>query len=532
MATAFENFALTDLVAKPEDAFRLASLAAAEGEKIRGYSGNYFQYRMGDARVSVRTLQNYETGEAELYGMDTHAASGCVWECGIEQDITPPDFDPMERRLLLHGRGKGLAVVDLVNADVLPAFYPGTPLRLNMVAFPRWVDYLPDEAAYVAAQKTKKDGENAVLADGGVFSCGYVITHDPNIPTGDMQENFVQIRGVVKDLKVGETYMGLQPMTTFIRATVATNFGDIEVCHTAEQVAEDQKDQAKVGAILSALCILSGDAAIGQYAGGIFCSEEQDLLLLKNFFENGGADRLRPAMHTECIYVSDYSGARLEGVDATIALLKDVEAALDEESRYYAYDAHLTGVEVGEGEEAPPYIPGKKCLLLAQGGPEQYVALCFVETDSVGRIKELRLSQDGRYRFERDDVQPGDPFAGVEPPKDALEAMLPWAVMGGLIEEAEEVTADTSRFAAFEAAAKERLEALLEADTDLEEALPALFGELFAAVAGGEEKRGADLYEGFRRYLVMAQPTPAQYQQQLLNALVLVQRFGQLYGEK
>ena len=31
MATAFENFALTDLVRKPEDALRLASLAAVEG---------------------------------------------------------------------------------------------------------------------------------------------------------------------------------------------------------------------------------------------------------------------------------------------------------------------------------------------------------------------------------------------------------------------------------------------------------------------------------------------------------------------
>ena len=44
MATAFENFVLADLVKKPEDALRLAGLAAAEGRKIRGYAGNYFQY--------------------------------------------------------------------------------------------------------------------------------------------------------------------------------------------------------------------------------------------------------------------------------------------------------------------------------------------------------------------------------------------------------------------------------------------------------------------------------------------------------
>ena len=533
MATAFENFALTDLVKKPEDALRLASLAAAEGRKIRGYAGNYFQYWMGDASVIVRTLQNYDTNESELYGMDTHAASGCVWECTIDQDITPRGFDPLERRLLVAGKGKGLAVVDVVNADVLPAFYTGTPLRLNMVGFPQWIDYLPDEAAYLEAQKGKNDGENMVLAEGGIFSCGYVITHDPNIPTGEMQENFVQIRGRVKDVKVGETYMGLQPMTTFIRTTVETSFGDIELCHTAEQVAEDQKEQVQVGAIVSALCMFSGDAAIGEYAGGICCDEERDLMLLRNFFEHGGADRLRPALHSECVYTSDYSGKSLEGVEAVVALLKDVEEALDEESRYYAYPAHLTGVELETPGETPPsYGAGKKCLLLAQGGPEQYVALCCVETDSVGRIRSLRLSQDGRYRFDRDDQAAEDPFADAVPPKDALEAMLPWAVMEGLIQGAEEIDGNVASFPAFEETARERLASLLAAEEDWEGALPGLFGELFQERAGRDREKGESLYEGFRRYRTMAGPSPAVYREQLVNALTLVQQLGELYGRK
>ena len=531
MATAFENFALTDLVRKPEDALRLASLAAVEGRKIRGYAGNYFQYWMGDACVVVRTLQNYDTEESELYGMDTHAASDCVWECAVEQDITPRDFDPLERRLLVSGRGKGLAVVEVVNADVLPAFYAGTPLRLNMAGFPRWIDYLPDEAAYVEAQKAKADGENQVLPEGGVFSCGYVLTRTAHVSAAQMQENFVQLRGRVKDVKVGETYMGLQPMTTFIRATVETSFGDIELCHTAEQVAEEQKDQVKVGAIVSALCILSGDAAIGEYAGGICCDEERDLLLLRNFFEHGGADRLRPAMHSQCVYISDYSGRRLEGGEETIALLKDVEAALDEKSRYYAYPAHLTGVEPdGSGAPEPPYGAGKKCLLLAQGGAEQYVALCFVETDSVGRIRTLRLSQDGRYRFERDDMPAEDPFADAAPPEDALEAMLPWAVMGGLVRTAEEITADQSRFPDYEAAARERLASLLAAEEDWERALPELFGELFLEKAGRDREKGERLYEGFDRYRAMADPAPGKYREELVRALTLVQRLGELYG--
>ena len=522
MATAFENFGLTDLVAKPEDALRLATLAAVDGNKIRGYGGNYFQYRMGDAYVVVRTAMDYDTNESELLGMDTHAASDCVWECSLVEDVTPPDFDPLERRVLVESATGGMATVDLVNADVLPAFYPGTPLRLNMAAFPQWVDYAADEAGYVALQKTKRDGENLVLAPGGIFACGYVLKNDPQAPPTDLEEDFVLLRGVVKDVKVGETYMGMEPMTTFIRSTVETRFGDVEVCHLAEQVAEDQKDLVKVGSTLSCLCILSGDPAIGNYAGGIFHNEEEDLLLLRNFFENGGADRLRPALHTDCIYHSDYSGQDLKGVEPTISLLKDVESALDDESRYFAYPARITRVEEGDGP-APLFGAGKSCLLLAQGGPEQYVALCFVVTDSVGRIKELHLSQDGRYHFERTDRQE-DPFAATEPPKDAMEAMLPWAVMAGIVHEAEDITADTSSFPAFEAAAKERL-----ADFPQDGDLRGLFGDLFSAAAEGSREQGESLYDGFRMYVEMARPDANAYAQQLLNALVLVQRFGELY---
>ena len=122
MAFAFENFALNDLVAKPEDAMRLASLAASTGQRIPAYGGEYYRYWMGDAQVVVRTWNNYETGEMELGGMDTHAASDAVWECEIADDLTPDYYDPLSRRLLVSGEKGGAAVVEVVNADVLPTF--------------------------------------------------------------------------------------------------------------------------------------------------------------------------------------------------------------------------------------------------------------------------------------------------------------------------------------------------------------------------------------------------------------------------
>lgn len=387
MAFCFENFGLSELVARPEDAFRLATLASVEGQRIPGYGGEYCRDRLGDAIVNVRLRQDGGTGESELLGMDTHAASDCLWECEVADDLTPEGYDALSRRLLVTGGRGDLAVVEVVNADVIPDCRPGMEIGLNMAGFPREITYMAAGTGDLLRAE-----EDVALEKGGLFAWGYA---GEGVPEAD--RNLVRLFGTVKDVRVGETFMGMEPMTTFIRATVETALGDVELCHTAELVAGEQKDLVKAGSLVSALCVLSGDAAAGAYAGGIVYDEEHDLLVLRRFFERGDADRLRPVLHSECVYTSDRAQGEVRGAEAVIALLKDVEAALTEESCYFAYPAHLT-----EGGEGLPYGRGKACLVLAQGGPDRYVALCFLEMDSVGRIRGVHLSGDGRYGFEID----------------------------------------------------------------------------------------------------------------------------------
>ena len=89
MAARLDCFGLSELTAKPEDAFRLASLAMAEGTRIPGYRGDYSRMRIGDAEVIFRSMGDPATGEEELLGMDTHAATHCVWSCTVVKDRTP-----------------------------------------------------------------------------------------------------------------------------------------------------------------------------------------------------------------------------------------------------------------------------------------------------------------------------------------------------------------------------------------------------------------------------------------------------------
>lgn len=358
MAIRFDSFSLTDLVAKPDDAFRLCSLAMVGGQRVQGYSGDYFRMYLGDTMVVIRTMLDTESGQEELLGMDTHAVSDCVWTCRVVKDVTPADADPMSRRLMVTVDGReDTALVDVLCADVLPEIVPGMELQMNMVAFPLRIVY-------------SKEGKGSVL---------------------EATDDAVLLEGVVKDAKVGESYMGLEMMTRFARITVETPMGDIEMCHALDAVSEDQKDLVKNGSIVSAYCHLSGDAAIGKYSAGIRFSVDQDLKVLAAFFRDGGVQRLRPILRSDCTVT--FLENRQEGNELSLSLLSEVGRELREAGLFHGTPGRITG---GEGLS----IPGQKCLLLGNGNEGEYAFLCLPEVDSLGRIRSLRITNDTRYEFE------------------------------------------------------------------------------------------------------------------------------------
>ena len=353
MALRLDSFALTDLAAKPEDAFRLASLAMAEGQRIPGYGGDYYRLRVGDAQVVVRTRGNQETGEEELVGIDTHAASECVWNCQVVKDVTPEEADPLSRQVLISvGNGEDTAVADLVCADILPDLQEGDALRLNMVGFPLRVAYSEGVSSGVVAA----------------------------------QEGTVLLEGTVTDAKVGETFFGMEPLTKFLSVTVSTRMGDVELCHPMDMVAEAQRDLVKPGAVVSAYCVLSGDAAVGEYAGGVIFDEERDLTVLSAFFRDGGLARLGPVLRSDC--ACTFLENRQEGLENALTLLNVVRE-----------DLSAAGLNrVGCGTVTSEGSCGKRCLLL--GGEQGWAFLCLMELDSLYRVQEIVITNDPKWDFE------------------------------------------------------------------------------------------------------------------------------------
>ena len=358
MAVRFDSFSLSEMVAKPDDAFRLCSLAMAGGPRVSGYGGDYFRMYLGDAMVTVRTMHDITTGEELLLGMDTHAVSDCVWDCRVLKDVTPKEVDPLSRRLLVQVDGcEHIALVDVLCADVLPEYAVGMPLKLNVVAFPMRLVY-------------SETGKGKVV---------------------EATEDGILLEGIVKDAKVGESYMGLEMMTKFARVTIETSMGDIELCHPLDMVSDDQRDLVKNGAVVSAYCHLSGDAAVDKYTGGIIYSEKQDLIVLSDFFRTGDLHRLRPIMRSDC--VSMFLKNRQEGQEMSLSLLDEVGKDLREAGLQHGVLGRVTG---GEGLSRP----GQPCLLLGNGNEGEYAFLCLLDVDSLGRIRSLNITNDARYEFE------------------------------------------------------------------------------------------------------------------------------------
>lgn len=164
MAEFMEQLGLGFLMETEEQVRSLWNYIAQNGKAIEGYYGSqYLNLEFGNAQLILRTIRNEQEKSMEIVGMDTHSAGRCVWEvCLSGMNLARKDADIMERRCAVQrtGDGGGLAVVDIVNADVLPSFAEGEVVKLQMIAVPEHIEYYRDAEQYADAQQEQTDGKN------------------------------------------------------------------------------------------------------------------------------------------------------------------------------------------------------------------------------------------------------------------------------------------------------------------------------------------------------------------------------------
>lgn len=402
MANNAKHLGLDFFVEDEETVGAFCMKIAQDGTGIPGYYGiPYMNLHIGSAQFIVRMAYNNRENVFNIVGLDTHCSGSCIWDvCVTGANIARKDAGMLERRCLVtnkHG-DEGLAVVNIVNADVLPSFDEGAELKLQMIAFPEELHYFKDEEDYVAAQPEGENGEKWLLEDGVIMPTGLMHNRDPeneDFDTDDDLDDLMLIRGTVKGLYPGVVKFDDEEEPAFIKCIIGTQFGDLEIVHTIEDVIEEQHDNICVGATVVGIFSLSGDAAIYEYENGTVLDEANDLAILRSVFAGEDPERLRFVFAESASYLAEYSGREYSGRDAIVQRLKEV-AKLCEDERF-ARLATITSVD--DGDEPLPYGAGKRCVVISYGKEDNYESIAFADIDEEGRISKLTTTANSRYRF-------------------------------------------------------------------------------------------------------------------------------------
>lgn len=492
MPLFLENFGLGFLNKSQEAFFRIRRDIVEEGRAIRGYYGvPYFNKRYGDVQMVLRTVFREERDRLEITGMDSHAAGGAVWEarlCGM--DIRRKSSDLLERRVAIkHAEGGGgVAVVSLVNGDVLPSFLEDDLVKLRVAGFPERIEYFPDGDAYARAQPSLRNGQKFVLAEGTFFPAGLMRSRDPDSPEVESDghlDGIVNIRGTVKALYRGKFEFGGESHDTFIRCIIDTEYGPLEIVHTAAQVNAAQRKNVRVGAMVNFCGTLSGDAAVLEYENGIVRDEAHNLAVVRDVICGGDADRLRSVLAEDAVSL-------VEGRDSHImygagrAVLGFKLAQKRDPGKRTVLWGSVTAVN---GEVDPlAYRVGKRCLVTVSGEGSRYRFITYVDTKPSGEIGGIVMTTELWYRIAPDEIPTyKTPFDDVKLPESVAEPTLLRARLQGVLDGSvtdEQVLRYGDCAAAFEQNVRMMLDAMPRTEgVRREDLLANLYGYLFAKAA-------------------------------------------------
>ena len=436
MAYFIENFGLDYSKETSELLNDIALLSVKKGKELPGYSGNsYYSRKYGDFEMILRTELDEDEHKLMIKDYDTHCPGNAVWNvCVSGIDIDYKD-DSMRKRIVIKSRedGKGMCVVDVMNSDILPSYLEGDEISLQVIAFPIEIDYLETEEEYDATLPRDKFGQAFGLADGGIFPIGMFSKGSPD-ENGEEPEDevrsHVMIRGRVKCFKECYVQFG-ESRWELVRTLIDTQFGELEIVHTYDQVKQEQRKNLRKDAIIAGIFEISGDPAINSYSDGLVKNEENNLRALRQVFVKGDSERLNAILADDAVYITA-AGKTYSGKEAIIQRLRYVhECQQEDNTEVHTWMATLQQSRTGE---QMPYDEGKRCVIISYKESCEPQAIAFLEMNEEARIVKLVVSDDFRYAFRIDKPLGEATFSEeIKVPDSFVRPMLLRAMLHGVI---------------------------------------------------------------------------------------------------
>lgn len=399
------------LVENEENFIALTNFVMNDKKAYFGYYGlPYFYKRMGWPEVLIRTDIDQENKAINLVGFDTHLSGVTQWTFQLQHfNIAPSNQDKLSRRVAIRKLdGSGLAVVNLVTADLLPSFLPDDVITAQMVGFPFEINYYKDEEEYNIKNTFKKDEMDLTLKIGSVFPSGLLYNHkiDPDDENkviekkdDDFIDCYTQITGIVKSIQPGISSFGDKTFHSFIDVVISTEFGDLEIVHTEDDITDEERDLLKVGSVVSGVFYLSGDVCIKEYTNGIVKNELNNLAAFRQALENNEFDRLRSILTEDTIYVSDGNPDKVfKGIDEIIERFKYVHDAHESENCSTKFATVDTIIDF-ESDSTINRALSEHCILIMYGENHKNVGALFIDLDDDNNIKRIEVTYDKKYNY-------------------------------------------------------------------------------------------------------------------------------------
>ncbi|MCR5836745.1 MAG: hypothetical protein K6G88_09580 [Lachnospiraceae bacterium] len=427
MANFFSNYGLDFLDNNEQELTSLIQSAIKNGNSFKGYGGyNYICKDFGDMELIVHTKENPSTGNFDFLDCDTHGMTDCVWNVKLNHvgNISLEDQLPSRKICMVKNAdtGIGCAIIHIMNSDILPSYLPDDLLSLQMVGYPSSIHYYENDYQFFDTLEANDLGCYQGVALNHIAPLNFLKKYGNTTPGVEYRlgegEDTMTLHAVVKEVYQGVVNTNGEDVDSFIRCIVDTNFGELEIAHTMNQVDKAERHNIKEGAIVSADLLLSGDVAIFDYQEGRIFDEKHHLMLLRSVFANGDFERLESVLSDECALVSEDSGSKVVGKQAIMDYLKSVYT----NSSNTFSTRFITISDTFECASNFPYREGKTGLALSVDGVKSVKSILFIDTrkdDNKKKISKILIT--GRSGCDYDFLIPNDVYEDASSPDGTNE---------------------------------------------------------------------------------------------------------------
>lgn len=354
---------------------------------LDGYNYKYINaYQDKEKEAGVQFVLNKNINTGNEYITINHTNS-CVWNFRIVssiENIDEEDFYFVDNNLEGDYKQKNTsAVIKLINKDILPSVLPEDKLKVQVSGFVNEISFFTSEDEpnqHFNYFKIKDDEEKAYITS--------LINTKSTTTDNIVLAKHVAIAGIVKEMYVYDFEM-FGTKSEYFGAKLSTNFGDIMLYFTWDNVMYCKKGSFKQGSVIECVANLVGDVYLKREMLKFEYNKENILKLFRRAFTEENFSYFKDIIDENCKYKS--LNFNIIGRDKIID-------KLDSLAKEKKVGVSMRKVIIAKAPENAEIKVGEECYFYSQKNSNGH-CLVYVKFNKFNKIKYIGLIKPDNYSF-------------------------------------------------------------------------------------------------------------------------------------